>query len=70
MRETYEGTVSFQLAGASAPPLLVDLMDGDVYRLPEAMLERREGEIVGLVNLPLTDSPLLLLFDGFGGVEG
>ncbi len=70
MRETYEGTVSFQLAGASAPPLLVDLMDGGVYRLPEAMLERREGEIVGLVNLPLTDSPLLLLFDGFGGVEG
>lgn len=69
MRETYEGTVSFQVAGIKKPPMLVDLMDGAVYALPEAMLDRGDGEIRGLKNLPLTDSPLLLAFGGFGGAE-
>ena len=67
LRETYEGTVSFQLAGVNEPPVLIDLMDGIVYALPDAMLERSEGVITGLRNLPLMDSPLLLAFGGFGG---
>jgi len=69
MCETYEGTVSFQLGGIKAPPLLADLREGTVYELPESMLIRKNGEINGLKNLPVTDSPLLLMFDGFYHME-
>jgi len=65
MRETYEGTVSFQLAGVKTPPRLIDLREGGVYALPDGMLIRENGEIRALKNLPVTDSPLLLAFDGF-----
>lgn len=49
-----------------AAPRLVDLMTGDVYQVPETLVKRDDlGEIVELVNLPLTDSPLLLMFGDF-----
>ena len=66
MRETFDSTVSFQLAGVKDAPRLVDLMTGDVYQVPETLVKRDDlGEIVELVNLPLTDSPLLLMFGDF-----
>ncbi len=69
MCETYEGTVSFQLAGVQTAPALIDLQDGAVYALPERMIRREHGEIRALINLPVTDSPLLLAFDGFYTAE-
>ena len=65
MRETYEGTISFQLSGTSEKIRLVDLLSGDVYELPEAMMEKQDDQVVKLVNLPLTDSPMLLTFGDF-----
>ena len=47
-------------------PRLVDLMTGDVYQVPETLVKRDDlGNAVELVNLPLTDSPLLLMFGDF-----
>ena len=40
--------------------------NSSVYELPESMLGREFGRITQLNNLPLTDVPMLLLFDGFG----
>lgn len=66
MRETYDGTVSFEIAGEKDAPKLIDLMSGAVYQVPETMVKRDElGEIVQLRNLPITDSPVLLCFGGF-----
>ncbi len=66
MRETFDSTVSFQLAGVKDAPRLVDLMTGDVYQVPETLVKRDDlGNVVELVNLPLTDSPLLLMFGDF-----
>ena len=65
MTETFEGTVSFELPGENRAIHLVDLMHGGIYELPESMIVRREDGVVGLVNLPLTDSPLLLTFGDF-----
>ena len=66
MRETFDSTVSFQLAGVKDAPRLVDLMTGDVYQVPETLVKRDDlGNAVELVNLPLTDSPLLLMFGDF-----
>lgn len=60
---TYEGTISFEVFGLPTEHLtLTDLATGDVYALPATMLEKRaEGDVV-LVNLPVTDSPLMLSF--------
>ena len=65
MTETFEGTVSFELPGENRAIHLVDLMHGGIYELPESMIVRREDGVTGLVNLPLTDSPLLLTFGDF-----
>lgn len=65
MTETFEGTVSFELAGEAREIRLIDLMTGEIYALPESMMIRGEGGVTDLVNLPLTDSPLLLIFGEF-----
>ena len=70
MRETFEGTVSFLLPEETRKIRLIDLMTGDVFRLPDSMLGHEYyntgyTEAVMLKNLPLTDSPLLLTFGDF-----
>ena len=65
MTDSYEGTVSLELARERRPIRLIDLMNGAVYALPEAMLERDGGAVTLVRNLPLTDAPLLLTFGAF-----
>jgi len=60
---TYEGTVSFSVSGQKTEHLrLLDPSNGNVYRLPESMTEKQGKNSILLKNLPLTDSPLILLF--------
>ena len=40
-------------------------MGQDKRRQEESPMEQRRNQIVELVNLPLTDSPLLLMFGDF-----
>jgi len=63
LTETYEGTVSLRLGAdlAGRKVRLVDLLDGQVYDLPASMTAE-EGK---LVNIPVTDVPLMLMFDDF-----
>lgn len=71
MRETFDGTVSFLLAGEKRQIGLIDLMTGKKYLLPDSMIEdsfyhsEHVGQPIVLKNLPLTDSPLLLTFGDF-----
>jgi hypothetical protein len=44
---------------------LVDLIDGNVYKIPEGMCERFGGDRMKLHNLPIRDYPLLLTFGEF-----
>ena len=66
LTDTYEGTVSLRWKKDSLPGeiRLADLQTGDVYQLPAQMIEE-DGEYIKLVNLPITDSPLLLTFGEF-----
>ena len=64
LTETYEGTVSFQNGCRfSAPLRLVNPMDGKVYALPDTIDKLLENDM--LENLPLLDSPLILMEEGF-----
>lgn len=58
--QTYEGTTSVRLMIHDAVDLrIVDLLTGDVYEIPESMMEV-EKQFVVLKNIPVTDYPLLL----------
>lgn len=66
LTSTYSGTISFDVYGESAENVrIVDLATGAIYRLPESMIERGAHGLTTFVNLPLTDSPLLLTFGAF-----
>ena len=41
---------------------IMDLRDGKLYRLPEEMLEDLGNGGIGLRNIPLTDTPLAIVF--------
>lgn len=60
---TYEGTVTFCLFGADKESLsLVDLRDGSIYKLPDSMVEDTGNGGLRLRNLPISDSPVALVF--------
>ncbi len=66
LKETFESTVSLKFKKSDLPGeiRLADLRTGDIYQLTEEML-REDGEYIHLVNIPVTDSPLLLTFGDF-----
>ena len=43
---------------------LIDLLTGDIYQLPEEMVDRKTV-LTTLRNLPIRDYPLLLTFGDF-----
>lgn len=63
MTSTYEGTASFTVFGQDLSKTeLVDLSDGSVYELCDNMKEDLGNGGIRLRNLPLTDSPLAIVF--------
>ncbi len=65
LTETYDGTISFQLAGEERKITLVNMLTGDICEVPQSMTEQKDGQTVKLVNLPITDVPYLLCFGDF-----
>lgn len=65
MTETFEGTISFELAEETRAIRLIDLMSGYMYEIPDSMMTTTGSGVTSLTNLPLTDSPILLTFGSF-----
>ena len=66
LTETYEGTTSIVFNKADLPGdiTLINMLDGAIYKLPESMIVEEEGR-VKLLNLPITDAPMMLCFGEF-----
>lgn len=63
---TYAGTISFEAVCVKDQPIqLIDLATGDIYEIPEKMIVDKGDGCIELVNIPLTDSPMLLTFGEF-----
>lgn len=63
LTETYEGTATFCVYGQKNDNIQIcDLKDGTLYDLPEGMLEDLGNGGVRFKNIPITDSPLAILF--------
>lgn len=64
LTETYEGTASFCVYGQKLDRIRIcNLKDGGLYRLPEGMTEALGNGGIRLRNIPITDSPLAILFE-------
>ncbi len=63
LTSTYEGTITYSVYGQDTENIrLVNLATGEVYRLPETMVEDQRNGGVRLRHLPLLDTPLMILF--------
>jgi N-acetylglutamate synthase-like GNAT family acetyltransferase len=66
LSSTYAGTISFEIACLDISKIsIVDLATGDIYEIPEKMKIDKGNGCMELVNIPLTDSPMLLTFGDF-----
>lgn len=65
LTQTYEGTVSFQTFGLNQNVRLVNLADGGVYELPEDMKKDAGYGELQLLNVPISDTPKMLIFGDF-----
>ena len=66
LTSTYGGTISFEVVCLDTSKIrLLDLATGDLYELSEKMILDKGNGCVELVNIPLTDSPMLLTFGDF-----
>lgn len=65
LTQTYEGTATIQIPRRYAKDIkLLDLLSGDIYRLPEAMVVETSA-FVKLSHFPLKDHPMMLTFGDF-----
>ena len=65
MTTTFEGTVSFQCSALPFAPRLADPMDGKIYTFPDSMIRTDGSRSYTLLNIPVRDYPLFLLFGDF-----
>ena len=60
---TYEGTVSMCVYGQKNDRIrIMDLATGKIYKMPDSMVQDLGNGGVSLRNIPLTDTPLAILF--------
>ena len=60
---TYEGTTTIAIHVTDPASIeLIDLRDGTVYKLPEQMVVDLGSGFVRLLNLPITDCPVALVY--------
>lgn len=63
LTHTYEGTVSMSVYGQDISRIrILELATGKYFKLPEDMLEDLGNGGIGLRNIPLTDTPLAIVF--------
>ena len=63
LTSTYEGTLSMCVYGQKNDRIrIMDLATGKIYKMPDSMVQDLGNGGVSLRNIPLTDTPLALLF--------
>ncbi|MBO5224491.1 MAG: beta-galactosidase [Clostridia bacterium] len=69
MTESYDGVVSFACDEKLENIRLIDLMSGNVYKIPERMVEDLGSGFIRLNFLPIKDYPFAITFGDFCEVE-
>jgi hypothetical protein len=66
---TFESTISIEAAGVKGTPRLTDLLKGDIYEIPENIIEKNRNGTWIFKNMPLRDYPLMITFGDFTEIE-
>ena len=66
LTETYDGETSFKIKSEDVKRdvELIDMLDGSIYELDENHFMMEDG-YYRFKNVPITDSPILIIFGGF-----
>ncbi len=62
LTNTFEGTITFEIAAKKEDIRIADLYTGDVYTLPDDMIETVGDNSIKLLHIPIKDYPLVILF--------
>ncbi|MBN2712752.1 MAG: beta-galactosidase [Planctomycetes bacterium] len=65
MTTEYESTITLEVAAIPGKAALVDLLDGNVYSIPESMVDDNGRGHRMFKNLPLKDYPMALIFGDY-----
>lgn len=65
MTTDYESTISLEIACFDNKPKIVDLMDGSIYEMPEAMYEKDDFGTYRISHLPIKDYPMMIMCGNF-----
>jgi hypothetical protein len=65
MTTDFEATITVEVAALKGDPRLIDMMTGNIYTLPDTMIEKITDTCYKLVHIPIKDYPLLLTFGDF-----
>ena len=66
LTQTYDGSISLRIPVHKAKDLhLADLLTGEIYEIPEEMIESEGKNFLTLSHLPIRDYPLLLTLGNF-----
>ena len=61
----FESTVSFEIYSPYDTVKVIDVMDGNIYSVPESIMTRDEFGTYTFKNMPVKDTPLILVFGEF-----
>ena len=69
LTSTWESDIRLETADLAGTPHLVDVLDGNVYEIPESLIEDHSHGNRVFTDLPVRDYPLMLTFGDFAEVE-
>jgi hypothetical protein len=62
---SYFGSITLEFYSEYKDMKLIDVMDGSIYEIPENMIEDKGDGVYIIKELPIKDSPLLLMLGDF-----
>ena len=69
MTTSFESTVSMEIYSEYDDIYVIDVMDGNVYKIPDEILKRDKNGMYTLTNMPVKDTPLIITFGKFADWE-
>lgn len=67
---SYKSSLTMEIYSESDDFKLIDIMDGNIYRLPPECVEKISDKVYRLTELPVKDTPLVLTMGDFNKSDG
>ena len=65
MTTSYQSSITLEVFTEYTDIKLVDIMDGQIYKIPDSMIEDKGDGVYIIKELPIKDTPLVLTFGDF-----